>query len=111
MKKLNLLILAGTAGTLMTLNLFAGDVLLTPRAKDNQPKVGRSEATPSTVTSPVYAMGTPRAADQQAKKTASAVDAQVMSCARHMSSSPKAAGECASHPGAGMSCCAVAKAH
>jgi len=110
MKNLNLLILAAVAATLMTVNLAASDVLQTPRAKDNQVKVAKSDAPPSTVTSPVTMAGTPRAAEQQAMKPAATVDAQAMSCSRSMTSSPKAAGECASHPGAAMPCCAVANA-
>ena len=110
MKKLNLLILAGAAATLMTLNLSAGEALQTPRAKDNQAKVAKADATPNTVTSPVNVTGTPRATGQQVNKSSGTNDTQAMSCARNMSSSPKSAGECASHPGAAMPCCAVANA-
>jgi hypothetical protein len=110
MKKLNLLLVTGAAATLMTANVFAGDTLPTPRAKDQAAKPAKAETAPNTVASPIYVAGTPRTADQQAKKPVGKADTQVMSCTRNMTSSPKSVGECASHPGAAMPCCAVANA-
>ena len=104
------LTLASLALAVVTLNVFAGEALLSPRAKDNQIKtVAGSDNSPNTVTQNRNATVAPRTLDNQIKTVAgTGNDAAAMDCSRKMAGSPKAIGECASHPGARMSCCAVA---
>ncbi len=112
MKTLKPLTLASLALAVVTLNVFAGEALLSPRTRDNQTRiVAATDNSPNTVTKNRNAAVAPRTLDNQIKTVAgTGNDAAAMDCSRKMVGSPKAIGECASHPGAPMSCCAVATA-
>src|SRR5690242_5477843 len=108
MKTRNLLITLSVA-ILATLNVMAADALLSPRARDNQPR------TVSGVnTDPNLAIrdnsASPRVLDNQIKTVAGKSDdvSPSMKCTRNMTGTPKEIGACADHPGAPMSCCSVA---
>jgi hypothetical protein len=110
MKTLSLLLVTCAAAAAMTVNLSAADALLTPRAKGNEIKVVRvNDTSPSTVVPDVAVNGSPRERDNQIKSVpGSDSGATAANCAGNMAGSPRAVGECASHPGAPMSCCSVA---
>src|ERR1022692_4628205 len=109
MKTLIPLTIASLALAVMTLNV-SGEALLSPRAKDNQIKIVKgTDSSPNTVTQNRNVTASPRTLDNQIKTVAgTSNDANAMACSRQMVASPKAIGECASHPGAAMSCCSVA---
>jgi hypothetical protein len=110
MKTLIPLTIASLALAVMSINVSAGEALLSPRAKDNQIKtVARTDLSPNTVTQNQNVIASPRTLDNQIKTVkGTSNDANTMACSRQMVASPKAIGECASHPGAAMSCCSVA---
>jgi hypothetical protein len=101
----NLLLLGAAILTGGVVSGFAGDVLLSPRAADNQIKYAPSEATmPATTATPAAAASTttlsPRAADNQVVKVAGG-STQVnpaVTCAKNMTGSPKAIGACLENP-------------
>ena len=113
MKTQNVLqIVSVSAFIALATSLYAGDTLLPPRAKDNQIKISNAiDNSPNTVAKNSNLVASPRTIDNRIKivaGTRSGPDA--MDCSRKMVASPKAVGECASHPGASMPCCAVATA-
>jgi hypothetical protein len=105
-------IISVTALFAMTLNLSAGEGLLSPRGKDNQIKATTvADTSANMVTQKKNAVASPRGLDNQIKTVAATAQAaDSMNCSRKMLASPRATGECASHPGAPMSCCSVATA-
>ena len=109
MKTLIPLTFASLALVAFTLNVSANDALLSPRAAGNQIRtVAGTDTSPNTVTQSVNITVSPRSLDNQIH-TAKGVsnDANALVCSQRMLASPKAVGECASHPGATMSCCGV----
>ena len=110
MKTLIPLTLASLVLATVTLNLSAGDALLSPRARDNQIRtVAATDNSPNTVTQNRNVIASPRTLDNQIKTVAGAsAGADTLVCSRNMVASPRAIGECASHPGAPMPCCVVA---
>ena len=110
MKTLIPLTIASLALAVMSINVSAGEALLSPRAKDNQIKtVAGADLSPNTVTQNQNVIASPRTLDNQIKTVkGTSNDANTMACSRQMVASPKAIGECASHPGAAMTCCIVA---
>jgi len=96
----------------VVMSLTAGETLRSPRAQGNQSKiVAAVDNSPSTVAQNQTAVTSPRTLDNQIKTVAGTGNgAPTMDCSRKMVASPKAIGECAGHPGATMSCCAVATA-
>ena len=110
MKTLIPLTLASLVLATATLNLTAGDALLSPRARDNQIRiVTGTDASPNTVTQNPNVTASPRALDNQIKTVAgTSTGADTLVCKRKMVASPKALGECVSHPGPCASCCKVA---
>jgi small ligand-binding sensory domain FIST len=110
MKTLIPLTLAALALAAITLNVSAGEALLSPRASDlqirNVPGVDKS---PNTVTLNRNIIASPRTIDNQIKVVKSTGNnPDTLVCRRQMLASPKAIGECASHPGVAMACCSVA---
>jgi hypothetical protein len=112
MKTLIPLTIASLALAVMTLNVSAGEALLSPRAKDNQIKtIAGTDNSPNTVTQNRNVIASPRTLDNQIKTVkGTSNDANTLACSHQMVASPKAIGECASHPGAPMACCSVAMA-
>ena len=110
MKTLIPLTLASLALAVMTLNVSAGEALLSPRARDLQIKtIAGTDNTPNTVTQNRNLPVPPRTLDQQIKTVPGTNGGpDTLACPRRMLASPKAIGECASHPGAAMACCMVA---
>src|SRR5437870_1087278 len=108
MKTRNLLISMSVA-VLATINVMAADALLSPHAKDNQTAISGTNTDPNSTAANLVTVA-PRVLDNQIKTVAGkSNDVNPASkCARYMTASPKAIGECASHPGAPMSCCSVA---
>jgi hypothetical protein len=94
----------------MTINASAGEALLSPRAKDLQIKtVAGMDTSANAVTQNRNVIASPRTIDNQIKTVKGlSNDANTLACSRQMVASPKAIGECASHPGAAMTCCIVA---
>lgn len=105
----NLLITLSVAA-LSSINVMASNVLLSPRALDNQPKAAVADNSDVNLAAPGLASASPRVLDNQVKTVPgkSAAVTPSMACTRHMAASPKIIGECADHPGAAMPCCAVA---
>ena len=112
MKTLIPLTVATLALSVMTSNLFAGDTLLSPRARATQiTTVAGTDNSPNTVTQNRNVTVSPRSLANQSKSViGTGNDADTLKCSRMMTASPKVIGECASHPSAPMPCCAVAKA-
>lgn len=111
MKTMKPLTLASLALAVVTLNVFAGEALLSPRAKDNQIKtVAGSDNSPNTVTQNRNVAASPRTLDNQIKTVAGTdTSTDTLTCKRKMVASPKAIGECVSHPGpCASACCKVA---
>ena len=110
MKTLIPLTLASLALAVMTLNVSAAEVQLSPRGKDLQIKtVAGTDTSPNTVTQNRNVTASPRTIDNQIKTVkGTSNDADTLACSRHMLASPKAIGECASRVGTTMSCCSVA---
>jgi hypothetical protein len=107
------ILLLGATVIAFTFTSFAAEPLLTPRQKDNQPKVAANSistqgGTVEYVTSSSPALLSPRAKDNQSKVVAgTASDPNpAMLCSKRMTGSPKQIAECASHPGLSMACCA-----
>ncbi len=109
MKTMKPLTLASLALALVTLNVFAGEALLSPRAKDNQIKtVAGSDTSPNTVTQNRNVTASPRTIDNQIKTVAGTdTSPDTLTCTRKMLASPKAIGECTSHPGPCASACCM----
>jgi len=98
------LLLIGAAITAFTFSTYASDALLTPRQKDNQPKVATSSistqgGTVAYVTSDSPTLLSPRAKDNQSKVVKGVANDSnpALACAKNMTASPKAISECASH--------------
>lgn len=111
MKTLKPLTLASLALALVTLNVIAGEALLSPRARDNQIRVvAATDNSPNTATLNRDVVASPRTIDNQIKTVAGASNGpDTLTCSRKMLASPKAVGECTSHPGSCASaCCMVA---
>ena len=111
MKTMKPLTLASLALALVTLNVLAGEALLSPRGRDNQIRtVAVTDNSPNTVTQHENAIASPRALDNQIKTVAGTSNGpDTLTCSRKMLASPKAVGECTSHPGSCASaCCMVA---
>jgi hypothetical protein len=102
MKTRNLLI-ALSVTAMATLNVFASEALLSPRATDHQSKIMSGVNADPNLAAPGLVSVSPRVIDSQ-MKSPSAV------CVRRMAGTPKMIGQCADHPGAPMSCCSVAPA-
>jgi small ligand-binding sensory domain FIST len=112
MKTLIPLTIASLALAAMTINISAAEVLHSPRASDLQIRtVPGVDKSPNTVTLNRNVIASPRTIDNQIKTVkGTSNDADTLACSRQMLASPKAIGECASHPGAAMTCCTVAMA-
>jgi hypothetical protein len=97
--------------TTIALNVVAGDALLSPRAAGNQAKhISGVSADANLVSVDHYTVTVaPRAADNAISKVAGTTTGTVATCSE-MAGTPKAIAECASHPGAPMSCCNIASA-
>jgi hypothetical protein len=97
---------------LATVNVFAADALLSPRAAENQIKIVPATNTDPNLTAAWSSSASPRVLDNEIKTVAGKSTAVTPSfnCARYMSGTPKAIGACADHPGAPMPCCPVAVA-
>ncbi len=111
MKTLKPLTLASLALALVSLNVVAGEALLSPRARDNQIRVvATTDSSPNTVTQNRDAVASPRTIDNQIKTVAGTdTSPDTLTCNRKMLASPKALGECTSHPGlCASACCMVA---
>ena len=112
MKALIPLTVASLALTLTTLNLSAGEGLLSPRGRDNQIRtVATTDTLANTVRQTAGITASPRALDNQIKTVAGTDKGpDTLVCNRKMLASPKAVGECVSHPSvcAGAGCCNVA---
>jgi hypothetical protein len=99
------ILLLGAIMTAFTYSTFAGDLFLSPRAKDNQIKI-TSDTTPGQVTTVAYqspaapALLSPRALGNQTK-VVSGVNNDVnpaLACRKMMTGSPKAVAACADNP-------------
>ncbi len=112
MKTLKPLTLASLALALLSLNVFAGEALLSPRARDNQIRhVATTDNSPNTVTLNRDVIASPRTIDNRIKTVAGTVTGpDTLTCSRKMLASPRAVGECSSHPAscAARPCCMVA---
>jgi hypothetical protein len=109
MKTRNLLITLSVAA-LATLNVMATDTLLSPHASAAQTKTAPSVSADPNLAATGLVSASPRLTESQVKTAAgksSAVSASLQ-CTRLMAGTPKAVSACADHPGAAMSCCAVA---
>lgn len=94
------ILLLGAAITAFTLSTFATDALLTPRQKDNQPKVAASLANdPDLLATSRGTLLTPRAAGSQIKAAPGVANDSnpALVCAKNMNGTPKMISECASH--------------
>jgi len=98
------ILLLGAAITAFTFSTFASDALLTPRMKDNQPKVVTSSistqgGTVTYITSDSAVMLSPRAKDNQGRAVAGVANDSnpAQDCAKRMNGTPKMISECASH--------------
>lgn len=98
------ILLLGTIITAFTMSAMATDALLTPRMKDNQPRVATSSVstqggTVSYITSDSAVLLSPRAKDNQSKIVAGVANDSnpALACAKNMNGTPKAISECASH--------------
>jgi hypothetical protein len=99
------ILLLGAIATAFTYTSFAGDVFLSPRAKDNQIKVVTSSistqgGTVTYITPAAPALLSPRAKDNQIK-VVKGVDNDFnpyLACQKMMTGSPKAVQACADNP-------------
>ena len=109
MKTRNLLITFGVA-VLVTVNLMAADVALSPRAADHQPHIIAGTNNDPNLAAANPTSMSPRLLERQAKTVPgeSTTVSPSFLCTRRMAGSPKIVGACADHPGAPMACCSVA---
>jgi hypothetical protein len=107
MKTRNLLITL-TVAAFASINVMAGDALLSPRAAEHQSKTVSAVNTDPNLAAPGLVSASPRLLDNQTKTVAGKSTETTMSCAKKMGGSPKMIGVCAEHPGAAMSCCSGA---
>jgi hypothetical protein len=93
-----------------TLNVFASEALLSPRATDHQSKIMSGVNADPNLAAPGLVSVSPRVIDSQMKTVSlkSTGESPSAVCNRRMDGTPKMIGQCADHPGASMSCCAVA---
>jgi len=110
-KKMKTRILLTTLGVAalaaITINVNAGNALLSPRATGSQIKVGPAAADHNLVAENRSAAVSPRALSDQTTTVASvANDVNRTAACRNMTSSPKAIQACAANPMAAMPCCA-----
>ena len=95
-----LLTIGAVALTAITLNTYAGEVYLSPRAASNQIKhIAGTNNDPNLVNTTGIQLVTPRAAGNQIVTIAgTSNDANpATACAKNMQGSPKAVAECTSH--------------
>ena len=109
MKTRNLLITLSVAA-LATVNVLASDALLSPRAAENQIRIVPSTNIDPNLTAAQLTSASPRVIDNQSKTVAgkSTTVTPSLQCTHYMAGTPKTISACADHPGAPMSCCAVA---
>jgi hypothetical protein len=95
-----------------TLNVFASEALLSPRATDHQSKIMSGVNADPNLAAPGLVSVSPRVIDSQMKTVSikSMGESPSAVCVRRMAGTPKMIGQCADHPGAPMSCCSVAPA-
>ncbi|MDD5140602.1 MAG: hypothetical protein PHY43_10130 [Verrucomicrobiales bacterium] len=98
------ILVLGAVVTAFAFTSFAAEPLLTPRQKDNQPKIVTSSVstqggTVTYITSDSTALLSPRAKDNQIKVVAGVANDSnpAQDCAKNMNGTPKAISECASH--------------
>lgn len=97
-------LLLGAVIAAFSFTSFAAEPLLSPRQKDNQPKVVTSSistqgGTVTYITSDSPALLSPRAKDNQTKVVKGVANDSnpALACAKTMTGSPKAVAECSSH--------------
>lgn len=95
------ILILGVVVTAFAFTSFAAEPLLTPRMKDNQPKlaVASTANDPDLLAASRNTLLTPRAFDNQIK-TVSGINHDsnpALACAKNMNGTPKIVAECASH--------------